>query len=422
MKNTLLFAITLLFTASGWSRPITSLRGFSWEVVPTNPLCEVVSHPPGTVNRRGDPLKEFPKNAWCKRSDLERNLLRQDTPEFKLLSAIQAPDTVHIRMAYLSFGNERIASSLCEALQRGVRVELILDSNKTWPIEQDLKKCGENNFFFYSRGNSSGLGYAHNKVTLISSKSSSERQIIVGSGNLTLGTILTHENWHFVRAPQTSHFVSMHECLWEGMKDHGGSAKAYKKFLKDCRLKISTPPEKGIELFFIPGDGERLLANLRSEMSSSTWVKGASHRFNGRLIKDLLSQVLSAPIPLQMIFDDDLFWAEVSRKDFGLNQYAEALVVAELKRKGMEARYVQTNHVERLIHHNKFFVWGDHNQVRGAFFGAGNMTNTALTKNFENFYIVTLPEVTEEMLEYHMHLWNDLSSIPDEMPSKTTSR
>lgn len=418
MKNITLFALLFFISASAGARPISSLPGFTWDVVPTNPQCEVVNYEPGTLNRQGEPLSEYPQNAWCKRSDVEKNLLRKDTPEFKLLEGIQDPKTTHIRMAYLSFGNERIAKALCDSLQRGVLVELILDSGKTWPIEQELKNCHSQNFKYYSRGNTGGIGFAHNKVTFFTKKSSSDMEIVIGSGNMTLGTILTHENWHFIKAPRTSYFMSMHECLWEGMTKHAESAKRYKEFLRQCRQQINSPPERGIELFFIPGDGNTLLARLQDELKSSAWVAGASHRFNGRLIKNILLDVLNSGIPVKMVFDDDLFWARVNRKGFGLNQFAEALVVMELEKKGMTSKYVQTNHKERLIHHNKFFVWGHQDRADGAFFGAGNLTNSAFTENFENFYLVTLPEVTEEMHRYQQHLWQNLSSEPRDLPQK----
>jgi len=402
MKNLMLFLVLGLVSISTWARPISSLPGFSWEVVPTNPQCEAV--------------EGLPRDAWCRKSDLAKNLLRQDTPEFKLLPGIRDPETTHIRMTYLSFGNERVAKGLCEALQRGVTVELVLDSSKAYPIEQELKACNPEKFSFYSRGNAGGIGFAHNKVTFFTKKSSSDMEIVIGSGNLTTGTILTHENWHFIRAPKTSYFVSMHECLWEGVKNHAETDDAYADFLNVCRQKIATAPEKGIEIFFIPGGGQSLIERLRTELQSSEWVFGASHRFNGGLVKNLLSGTLSAGIKVGMVFDDDLYWAGVLRKGFGLNQYSEARVVRDLVKQGMQVKYIQTNQKEHLINHNKFFIWGKSGRTEGAFFGAGNLTDSAFTKNFENFYLVTLPEVVEEMQRYQQHLWNDLATQPEGMP------
>lgn len=400
----MLFCVLGLVSISTWARPIASLPGFFWEVVPTNPQCDVV--------------EGFPRDAWCQKSDLLKNLLRQDTPEFKLLQGIRDLETTHIRMTYLSFGNPRVAEALCEALQRGVAVELVLDSSKVYPIAEELKACNPEKFSFYGRGNSGGIGFAHNKVTFFTKKSSADLEIVIGSGNLTSGTILTHENWHFIRAPKSSYFVSMHECLWEGVKNHAAKASVYKSFLSTCRQKIAAAPEKGIEIFFIPGGGESLLARLRTELQASDWVLGASHRFNGSLIKDLLSGVLKAGIRVEMVFDDDMYWAGRNRKGFGLNQFGEALLVWNLMKQGLQVRYVQTNHTEHLIHHNKFFVWGKSGKTAGAFLGAGNLTNSAFTKNFENFYLVTLPEVAEEMQRYHQHLWSDLATQPGGMPQR----
>lgn len=403
-----------------WARPLASLPGYDWEVVPTNPVCESVPHAADAHNRRGEKLSEFPRHAWCKRSDLEKNLLRLDTPESKLLAGINDPETRRIRMTYLSFGNERISAALCAALKRDVPVDLILDSNKAWEVEAELRLCNPEKFTYYSRGNSGEIGFAHNKVTFLEKGRGNEIEIVIGSGNMTLGTILTHDNWHFIKVPVKSHFASLHECLWKGMVHHAADLGQYKSFIENCRNAIVSPAEPGLDVFLIPGDGDRMLSLLKKEFATSQWVRGASHRFNGRLMDQLFSQTLKSGISVGMIFDDDMFWAGDLGRGFGLNQTGEARLVRELSKLGMVTKYIQTNHQEYLIQHNKFFIWGHQSEpmtaAQGVFLGAGNFTTSAFTKNFENFYLVRVPEVVEDMQSYYRHLWEDLASSPEEMP------
>ena len=384
--------------------PIASLPGYDWEVVPTNPVCT--------------PTLSYPLNAWCFKSDLEKNLLRPHTPDARILHWLSQPDIKKVRLAYLTFSNPRVTAALCELLKKSIPVEIILDNSKASPSIEALHACNSQYLRFYPRGNSAGIGFAHNKLTFIERTHSSDLQLVISSGNMTSGTILQHENWHFVQLPQQTHFAALHECLWESLVNSGQSAREFKLAMHRCRLNIDYPPEKGLQSYFIPGDSKVMLTELEKQLQKSDWIVGASHRFNGQLIKNLLGKMLEQQKSVRMIFDDDIYWAHKTRKDFGLNQYMESLVVQELIKKNLEVKYVQTNHQDYLLQHNKFLVWGQQ-EATGVFVGAGNFTNSAFTKNFENFYIITLPEVVQALKNYHDHLWNELGTSPDRMPRKT---
>ena len=204
MKNWILF---FFIASSAHAAPLASLPGYDWEIIPTNPVCATVAQKAGAVDRQGQTLLNYPQNAWCKKSDLTTNLERTDTPDYRLLQWISQDDVTHIRMAYLSFSNKRVAQALCQALRRGVKVDLVLDSGKSSPLTDELEACQADNFNYYPRGNVPGIGFAHNKVTLITRKENANTQIVISSGNLTSGTVLLHENWHFVSVPTASHFT-----------------------------------------------------------------------------------------------------------------------------------------------------------------------------------------------------------------------
>ena len=75
-----------------------------------------------------------------------------------------------------------------------------------------------------------------------------------------------------------------------------------------------------------------------------------------------------------------------------------------------------TNQGAMLLHHNKFLViqtpTGD-----AAFAGAGNLTTTAFTDNFENFYWIKIPEIVAAMKAQHEHLWS-LATPEENLPNK----
>lgn len=397
----------LFFSILSDAAPIASLPGYDWEVIPTNPECT--------------PTLSYPLNAWCFKSDLEKNLLRPNTPDARILHWLTQPDIKRVRLAYLTFSNPRVTEELCELLKKDIPVEVVLDNSKTSPSMEALRSCNSERLLFYPRGNSSGIGFAHNKLTYIERTYSEQLQLVISSGNMTSGTILQHENWHFVQLPTRTHFAALHECLWESLVQSGETAREFKAAMNNCRSQIPYSQENGIQSYFIPGDSQAMLMDLEQHMQKAQWIAGASHRFNGQLIKNLLGKMLEKQKSVRMIYDDDIYWALKTRKDFGLNQYMEALVVQDLIKKNMAVKYVQTNHQDYLLQHNKFFVWGQE-EAMGVFMGAGNFTNSAFTKNFENFYIVTLPEVVQSLKNYHDHLWNELGTFPHEMPKKVQGR
>jgi HKD family nuclease len=76
---------------------------------------------------------------------------------------------------------------------------------------------------------------------------------------------------------------------------------------------------------------------------------------------------------------------------------------------------METNNNAHYLHHNKFITFTTP-QGEAAFAGAGNLTGTAFTDNFENFYWITIPHVVKAMKDQHEHLWS-LATPSDNLPA-----
>lgn len=56
--------------------------------------------------------------------------------------------------------------------------------------------------------------------------------------------------------------------------------------------------------------------------------------------------------------------------------------------------------------------------IASAVGGAGNLTGTAFTTNFENFYYVEIPEVVAAYNTQYDHVWNDMATADANMPAE----
>jgi hypothetical protein len=49
--------------------------------------------------------------------------------------------------------------------------------------------------------------------------------------------------------------------------------------------------------------------------------------------------------------------------------------------------------------------------------GAGNFTKAAFTKNFENYYFITIPEVVAKFKKQYNHMFNNLATPYAKLPT-----
>lgn len=413
-------SFVLLFSLLGFVSTAQAVRlqdyiPFDYDVRFTNPQCETYKYETPIVSESGRPLSQKPQNVYCKASDGAANLNRVGSPSEKLLEWINQEKTTEIFMTYLSFSNTEITAALCQAMKsRGVRVRIVQDGQQDHARLDELEVCGGPLFDGYLRGHVPGIDFAHNKVFIVNPGAShDEIQISFGSGNLTSGVVLHHENWHFITTNRQSYFAQSHLCLMTAEIDHASTGRQFASYMKDCLAKIPAEREEDIQAFFVPGQGKDAWAVAEQAIAESTDLKVAAHRFSYNKMISALSAKLqsSAGFRLKLLVDDDVYW--VHQPNTG-NERKHVMV---LESQGAKPRFLETNHGAHLIHHNKFIIF-DRPDGKSVFVGAGNFTGTAFTSNWENFYYVTIPSVVQKMEEQYDHLYDVLATAPENMPSE----
>lgn len=387
-----------------------------YTVLFTNPLCRKYAYPAEqqVLSNAGERLTHKPENVYCGPGDSAASAERDTSPQKKLLDWIKDPETTEIFFAYLSFSNKVVGAEICKAVQeRNVKVTFVLDRETELAAANTLLACqpgnGDPNLKprMELRGHDASIGYAHNKVFMINPRSEKPR-IVFSSGNLSSGVVLHHENWHFLRVPARTHFAKAHVCLMDGMLDHYRTKQEYSTFIKTCRDGAGIGEESDIKTFFVPGDGGRAGQNVQNGIRTATSLGIAAHRFSYSLLRRELDARFAAGSPpeVKLVADDDIWWAgHGAPRDSVPNTADEFGFVQQLQADGMQVRYMETNNNAHYLHHNKFIVF-ETPQGEAAFAGAGNLTGTAFTDNFENFYWITIPHVVKAMKDQHEHLWS----------------
>jgi len=429
--------IGLLFLAQATLASATSLKDYTpynYEVLFTNPVCKTYTYDGDVESNGGDLLYSKPQGAYCKSSDSRASGNRHNSPQRRLIDWIRSPQTKEIFMAYLSFSNRTVAKEICNAVKkRDVKVTLVFDSNNEsdpgrMATANYLDNCENsesgNSPYVVTRGNHSGLGYAHNKLFMINAGDAQGVRIAFSSGNMSSGVTTHHENWHFVTTSPVSHFARMHECLRDGMLDYANSKKEYVSFIRKCRAGIDSPAEDDINVFFIPGDGAKATKAIGTAMGKAESVQMAAHRFSyGALIK-MISKNLSKGTKFKLVVDDDIYWTGVYDQGMGRNTLFEYGKVNSLRKEGMDVRYMETYADDVFepkslqLQHNKFLIFTNEDGSGSVFAGAGNLTGSAFNKNFENFYMIHIPEVHDAFKAQYKHMWNDLATSYWDMPTE----
>lgn len=404
------------------------LKYSEYDVRFTNPVCADYKYDSPVQSVGGEYLVEKPKNVFCTEADAEASANRPEAPQAKLLSWINDPATKEIFFAYLSFSNKAVKDALCKAIkQRNVKVQFVMDSTSDADLAQELLACVPGNGAaapkpkMFLRGHQGGIGYAHNKVFFVNPGAATTK-IAFSSGNMTAGIVLHHENWHFITLPGATYFAQAHVCLMNGMIDHGASLGKYTQYMAQCRGAIPYKQERDVRAFFIPGDGAVATTYLQNAIKKASQIRVAAHRFGyNKLIDALAAELKSAhPAKLQMVHEDDMYWAGQGEQT-GDNEAWEYDFVVDLADAGASVKWMETNHAEHLLHHNKYLIFNmppGSAQKPAVFGGAGNLTGTGFTSNFETFYYVEIPAVVAAYNKQYDHVWNDLATTPDRMPAE----
>lgn len=417
MKFKVLLLLSVV-SSNSWAVKLSDYKPFVFEALFTNPVCETYNYDRAIITHSGNTISSKPDDVYCKPADEAASVARKNSPQYRLVEWISAKDTKEIHLAYLSFSNKNIVTAMCSALKNGVKVKMIIDGGEGPEVSvnkdaEGLKKCGDISLTY--RGSTGGLGYAHNKIMIINPNDPKVSKIVFSSGNMTSGTSINHENWNFVTTSSQSYFTKAHICVIDAMVEAGDAKKNFAANLNACRGKIEAKPETDITVYFAPVDGAAALEKVTEAANKSKLIEAISHRLSGAIAK-LYGELLKGGKDIKFILDDDIYWAEKLKKDVGRNTKIEAFkIYNELINKGMNTRFLQTNQNVFQLQHNKFMIF-TFNNGGAVFNGAGNMTTAAFTKNFENFYYITIPEVVEAYNAQYDLYFDKMATKAEDMP------
>lgn len=421
MKKLSSLGLLFLISSQSWAVKLSDYRPFSFETLFTNPVCEVYKYDKAIISNSGKTLDSKPVGVYCKPQDEAASVARSNSPQYRLVEWITAKDTKELYLAYLSFSSKNVVNALCKAVKSGVKIKMVLDrgeegANQINKDAESLKKCGNEDLVSVTyRGSSGGLGFAHNKI-LIVNPGAEKVKIVFSSGNLTSGTSINHENWNFVTTNGKSYFAGAHKCVVEAMIESGETKAQFTKHLTDCREKIKADPETDVQVFFSPVDGKKAIDTVASYGAKSELIEAMSHRFSGA-VAELFGNLLKDGKKIRFMLDDDMYWAHLRRQDVGRNTSIEAFkIYRDLIEKGLETRFLQTNQNVFQLQHNKFMIFTLKDGSGAIFNGAGNFTTAAFTKNFENFYLIRIPEVVEIYKKQYKKYFFEMSTKAEDMP------
>jgi phosphatidylserine/phosphatidylglycerophosphate/cardiolipin synthase-like enzyme len=405
----------LLLVSAAFSLSLTDDPNYSHEVLFTNPLCQDYVYEEKVRANDGSLLEGKPKNAYCTRADSGPSGARRNSPQQRLVDWIEDEETQEIFLAFLSFSDRRVLNALCEAIEdRGVKVTMILDAATDTAAADDLAKC-KGDVTIHYRGGVSGIDLAHIKLVITNpNDEDGAHKLAFASANLTSGTVLHHENWNFLTLSNDTYFMQAHLCAMNGMLDHADSARTFRDHMRACRKEISAEQEEDAQVYFSPAEGRPAEQAMLDLMAEASHISIAAHRFSNKKMRDLLTTRLEEEgFSASLVVDDDIYWAGKGQV-IGANTRQEATQISDLVDLGLEIQYVETNHYEKLLHHNKYMIF-DNDAV---FTGAGNLTAAAFTRNFENFYVFTIPQVVQKYKRQYSYVWGELSTSTEKMPTR----
>jgi len=508
----------------------------SYDVVFTNPICALYEYaqPVAKAGGAGE-VSAKPKNVFCTKEDSVASGSRPESPQSRLKAWID--DTVSgddLFLSYLSFSDDVIADALCEAAQRGVDVDLVLDKDNT--RAQDLRACGAD---VPIRGHKGGMGFQHTKLVMVNPHKAPAAggdpdaavlalvndpavgfeeldveaklnataaaniiahrdgpdgqpgtaddnlfdgpgldeldavsgvgpaalsallayattkglldaadtvRMVLGSGNLSSGTHLHHENWHFGEFARDSYFVQDHVCLVDALLDPTEASTTgktgFRTAMTSCRKEIDAEEEDNLRAFFIPAleDRKAILAIMQEEMQQAGSVDIAAHRFSWREMLDAIDAGLKDDPDFQgrLVTDDDVYWLQPlvgAPSVVGFNTENEAEEIGVLIEAGggatgafdaasrFQGKFMETNHNGFLLHHNKFMIFRDASgAATSVIYGAANFTGTGFESNLENVYFTTIPEIVSAFDQQFARFWGDSAvTAADPEPPRATA-
>ena len=285
----------------------------------------------------------------------------------------------------------------------------------------------------------------------------SEVRISFQSANISTGLWGHQENWNFVTTRSDHWFAQDHFCLRDEItRPQVDDLNLFYRAMANCRERLGIEPRRqqddNVQLYFVPISSNRgfhdkrsLRRDLEEEIARSKHIKIAAHHLTDRWLLDTLADKLQLPgFTLDIIVDDDMFWTsftprhspfidEGNRRYFKPSDYSrncqwgktraesedcfsffnrgEWFAINEkLISNGANIRYFEANHRNFLLFHHKFIIFDyqqpGYDKLGSVFTGAGNLSKSGFDRNFENYYLLRLPEVYQAFTKGYANLFN----------------
>ncbi len=357
--------------------------------------------------------------AWCTYDDLipssdASGMVANISTQIEL--AVD-PATAKIFVAYFSFSNKPIFKKLCERATAGVPIEFFLDSSyRGNKLASDLKACGPNDnvkLHFIGKMDVSDPNdivwrLHHNKFMIIDTGVDAEPvKINFSSGNLSAyGTSLHFDHWVTVTAQRSSNIYQTHRCVissmlraidpdGDGVDNDVDDPAVYRQNLDAClnamsalRIEDAIKSETIAPLFSPNPKNEianALIAEIK-KLKKGRAIRGAIQHFTHTSIARALADACTRGVDVKMVMDDDVLSGESEVP--GVKEFYDSF----LDNTCIQIRFMQTNSPAFQMMHNKFLILGG---LR-VFAGAGHFTYSAMTKNYENFYLMQSASIVNQ--------------------------
>jgi hypothetical protein len=429
---------------------IPTLGGGFRTTIPANVYCDA-----GDFARSTEPLM----------SSVYRD---KESPYNRLLEWIRstrAGDSLFVASFSLSMDN--VAKTICEAKERGVETKVFIHDVAAGNAAYNrLKTCLADQLIEFPEGKGR---LAHMKSVIIEYKNpehdslKDKVRVSFQSGNISSGTWGHHENWNFVTQTSQHWFSQDHLCLRDAIRaDSVNNMTLIYKAIEDCRRLKGIDAVRGddqeMRSYFIPKSGgtyddrkELKKLILEVQKAKSVWI--AAHHLTAPDLLKALQQRLDKRdqdgFSVKVLVDSEVFWAntrlpfqtdtrvtyEVEGKTYpspsSLTSYCKWGIDVKaakevrcslfsqgdfaqgpglLEKAGAELKVFESNHMGKMLFHNKIIIFeyatpeGD--RSGSVFMGAGNLSSAGFEKNFENYYLVSIPHVYEAFRQQFTLLFN----------------
>lgn len=364
--------------------------------------------------------------AWCTYEDLvpSANAAGMVNKINAQIDLAVDPAKAKIFVAYFSFSNKPIFKKLCEKATAGVPIEFFLDSSyRGNKLANDLVACGPSNVRLHFIGkmdtsNPSDIIWRlhHNKFLIVDSGDGQPVKINFSSGNLSAyGTSLHFDHWVTITAEPHSNIYRTHRCVVSSMlmaidPDQDGvdadldDPEIYRTTLDTCLRDIASLrvedaiAKETIAPLFSPNPKNEIANTLVSEIKkiqAGDTIRGAIQHFTHTAIARALVEACSRGVKVQMIMDDDVLSGESEVP--GVKEFFDSY----LDNTCVQTQFMQTNAAGFQMMHNKFLILG----TKRVFAGAGHFTYSAMTKNYENFYLMQTDAIVTQYNDMFDYMW-----------------